>query len=165
MKFILRQINEEDAKSISENLNDKDVVKYLSANVPFPYSLEDAKKYIEAKKDDKFYKGIEVDKKIVGMVSMTGKEWKKSLGYWLGKKYWGQKIMTKAAAELIDEAFSNPELIRIEASVYPGNPASAKILLNLGFKEEGYNRKCAKRSDGKIVDARFFGLLREDWKS
>ena len=45
--------------------------------------------------------------------------------------------------------------------VFTGNPASARVLEKCGFVQEGYLRKHYLK-DGKFIDARLFGLLREE---
>lgn len=48
---------------------------------------------------------------------------------------------------------------RIQANTIPGNVASEKVLLKLGFKEEGIHRECAYLR-GAYHDMKCFGLLR-----
>lgn len=56
-------------------------------------------------------------------------------GYWIGKPYWGKGIMTRVVAHFCDFALSDYGLRKIEARVFPENPASARVLLKAGFQK------------------------------
>lgn len=86
------------------------------------------------------------------------------LGYVLGSSYWGQGYMREALTGLLNEAFNTMNLRRIEAQVNPENVASCKLLLNLGFSEEGRLRQ--RYLSGRTpYDISLFGLLRHEWLS
>lgn len=63
---------------------------------------------------------------------------KGTLGYWIGRPYAGQGLMTEAAGLACDFAFKTLGLHRIEASCLPQNEPSKKLLRRLGFTEEGF---------------------------
>ncbi|WP_410528525.1 GNAT family N-acetyltransferase, partial [Sphingobacterium mizutaii] len=56
-------------------------------------------------------------------------------------------------------AFSEMQLPRIDAFTDPANEASEKILLKLGFKEEGLLRDFFVEK-GRFVDAKIFGQIK-----
>lgn len=84
------------------------------------------------------------------------------LGYVLGRSHWGSGYMREALAALIDCAFDGMSLRRLEAEVDPGNLASCRLLLRLGFTKEGLLRQrwVAK---GETKDVEVYGLLRHEW--
>lgn len=84
------------------------------------------------------------------------------IGYVLGAPYWGQGYIGEAVQAVIDHAFINLDLNRIEADIDPANTASSKILTRLGFEHEGLLRErwCV---EGEVSDTAFYGLLRRDW--
>jgi RimJ/RimL family protein N-acetyltransferase len=84
------------------------------------------------------------------------------LGYALGREYWGQGLMGEALQALLNYAFEELELRRLEADVDPRNAASIRTLERLGFKREGYLRE-RWHVDGEIQDALFYGLLKREW--
>jgi len=47
-RFILRPYRKGDEKSLVENINDKNVSKFM-LNIPYPYKPKDAKKWINSK--------------------------------------------------------------------------------------------------------------------
>jgi ribosomal-protein-alanine N-acetyltransferase len=86
-----------------------------------------------------------------------------SLGYLLAKPYWGQGYLSEAMRALLEHAFAELGLNRIEADVNRGNTGSVVALERLGFRHEG----CLRERwivDGKKHDTQLYGLLRSDWR-
>jgi RimJ/RimL family protein N-acetyltransferase len=112
--------------------------------------------------------GIEFEKKIVGVISLTkvdGFNGTATLGLWLSEEYWRRGIMSEAAETVIDFAFDKLKLRRIDSAAFAENKASIEFQKSLGFKEEGCSpKKSRAKSTGKIYDDVIFGLLKEDWK-
>ena len=82
------------------------------------------------------------------------------IGYWVGEPFWGQGIATKAVRALTEYAFVNPGLIRIYASVFELNPASARVLEKAGYTYEGRLRKSVTK-DGITIDQLLYAIVRE----
>ena len=89
-------------------------------------------------------------------VSATG-----GLGYWIGAPFARQGYMTEAVACVLDHAFGQLNLHRVEAACLPHNDASRGLLLKCGFREEGLGRGYLK-IDGRWRDHLLFGILRDD---
>lgn len=85
------------------------------------------------------------------------------IGYALARAYWGRGYIHEALRVLLEYAFSDLEMHRIEADVDPRNSGSIKTLERLGFKREGYLRE-RWQVGGEIQDALFYGLLRPEWE-
>lgn len=64
-----------------------------------------------------------------------------TLGYWMGQKYAGRGIMTRAVRLGLGFAFDTLGLRRVEAGCVPGNTASVRVLEANGFEREGYARE------------------------
>jgi [ribosomal protein S5]-alanine N-acetyltransferase len=84
------------------------------------------------------------------------------LGYALDRACWGQGFMQEALSALVDYAFDELGLHRLEADVDPRNIGSVRTVERLGFQQEGYLRQRWQVA-GEIQDALFFGLLKADW--
>lgn len=67
-----------------------------------------------------------------------------SLGYWIGKRYAGQGLMTDAVTALVRFAFDRLGFHRIEAACLATNVASRRVLTKAGFTAEGTARKYLK---------------------
>jgi len=72
--------------------------------------------------------------------------------------------MLEAMQALVAFSFEQLGLRRLEAEVDPRNIASARLLVRLGFVEEGRLRQRWTRK-GETTDSRFYGLLRADWSA
>jgi RimJ/RimL family protein N-acetyltransferase len=101
----------------------------------------------------------------VGISKINHDEKQGELGYWLGKEHWGQGIMTEAAKAVVDFAFKEIPLQRINTQAVIENIGSNKVIQKLGFVPEGMKRKGMKsRATGKFHDCNQYGLLKEEWK-
>jgi len=170
-KINLRTLMPKDAQSIYENVNNRDVSRY-TARISYPYKLEDAQGFIKVsrKKDiNQIVFGIEnpITKNIIGIIDLTSINFHNSkgaiLGYWLGKKYWGQGIMTEVVKLVLNYAFKNLKLIRVQATVMEPNKASMKVLEKCGFQHEGILRKkvCKRK---RWLDIFIYGILKEEFQ-
>ena len=156
-----------DAKDIVRNINNKNVSCYLST-VPYPYGLKDAKSFLnkvipqyKIKNPNTFAMGIEINGEICGGIGLhrlqTGH--KAELGYWLGEKYWGKGIMSKAVNLFVHQGFKKFKLIRIYAYVMSPNKGSKIVLEKNKFKLEGYLKKYTK-SNNKLLDTYLFAKVK-----
>ena len=84
------------------------------------------------------------------------------IGYALGRPYWGQGYMNEALKRLIQYAFDELSLHRLEADIDPRNTASAKTLERLGFLKEGHLRE-RWIVGGEVSDTDMYGLLHSDY--
>ncbi|MDH4036065.1 MAG: GNAT family N-acetyltransferase [Candidatus Krumholzibacteria bacterium] len=85
------------------------------------------------------------------------------VGYSLASDSWGNGYMQEALTALLDYAFAELNMNRVEADVDPRNIASVKCLERLGFLREGLLRERWIVA-GEVSDTAFYGLLLKDWK-
>ena len=137
MKFKLRYWTYDDLESVFHNANSPDIIRFMSDE--FPNSIEKWKTFIDYTVNDKtvLYLAIEIGGNAVGGIGITPQKGIKrknaELGYWLGKDYWGQGVMTKAINEIIKLSFEKFEINRIYATPFETNVASHKVLEKAGF--------------------------------
>lgn len=107
----------------------------------------------------------------LGIVSLTGSEYgpdetsrarSMELAYWLAPEHHGEGYGGDAAATMVEYAFSDRNLRRVEARCGAFNDASAGLLSSLGFEREGRLRGAAWYR-GDYHDVFVYGLLREEW--
>ncbi|PAX51540.1 GNAT family N-acetyltransferase [Brunnivagina elsteri] len=170
--LILREIKVSDTEAVFNFFSDQDVLKYYDAE-PFT-NIERARKLIN-NWNDRFLtrKGIRwgIAKKDENIIIGTCgyRFWGKPLfcaeiGYELTKAYWREGIMSEALAAIIEFAFENTELNRIEATVMLENIASMALLEKLGFIEEGVLREFGFWKD-EFHNLKIFSLLKRDYKN
>ena len=85
------------------------------------------------------------------------------LGYVLGRAHWGQGYMREALRSLIDCAFGELALRRLEAEVDSRNTRSARVLAQLGFTAEGLLRE-RWLTRGEPCSVTAYGLLQREWQ-
>ena len=86
------------------------------------------------------------------------------IGYWLASRFQGRGIITAACRVLIDHAFDEWKLNRVEIHCATGNEKSCAIPKRLGFVFEGVLRE-AQLLNGEYVDINIYGMLCREWKS
>lgn len=59
------------------------------------------------------------------------------LGYWVAEEHNGRGYATAAVVLVVDHAFRELGLHRVQANVMPKNPRSARVLEKAGFRKEG----------------------------
>ncbi|WP_173915333.1 GNAT family N-acetyltransferase [Halobacillus sp. Marseille-Q1614] len=116
--------------------------------------------------NDGFQAGILYNGKLAGMVGFHGIDWsnrKTSIGYWLAENYQGHGIMTKTVNALIDCAFSEYDLNRVEIHCGVENYKSRSIPERIGMKKEGVVREDEFLYD-HYLDTVLYSLLKKEWK-
>ncbi|MCX7602583.1 MAG: GNAT family N-acetyltransferase [Bryobacteraceae bacterium] len=100
---------------------------------------------------------------LIGLHDIDASNASAQIGYWLAERWQGRGLMTRAVQALVELAFRELGLGRIEIRCAAGNLRSQAIPKRLGFTYEGTLR-AAQRLHGKPVDLRIYGLLREEWE-
>ncbi|HEX6624771.1 MAG TPA: GNAT family protein [Pyrinomonadaceae bacterium] len=135
------------------------------------FSLKDAKEYIRAglerfAANNGLWAGIWLRDDLAGIVSLHNlvrADRKASLGYWLGASFQGRGLVTKACRILVDHAFGELKLNRLEIQCDPENVRSRKVAGRLGFTQEGVLRQSWWSRD-RFVDQMVYGLLASEWQ-
>ena len=138
----LRELVLEDKFAISNMLNNKNIWNNLRDYIPYPYSINDAKEFITYTKTkiptENF--GIEYNGKLCGVISVQPQHdvyrLNGEIGYWIGEKYWGKGIATKAIELITDYAFKVLKLKIIYAGIFGFNKASMAVLEKNGYAKE-----------------------------
>lgn len=87
---------------------------------------------------------------------------KARLGYILHPEFWNKGYMTEIVGKLLEIAFIDLELHRVEATVYSGNIGSTRVLEKNGLQYEGRQRD-VQYVKGKYISLDLYGLIRETW--
>jgi len=142
-------------------------VAATTRRIPHPYTEADAERFITQAQD-----GGEVNLAIRlqtnlsliggGILRPDREHQHAELGYWIGLPHWGNGYATEAARELVRYGFQVLGLHRIYASHTSRNPASGKVLANVGMKHEGKMREHLVKW-GEFHDLEFYGVLRGEW--
>lgn len=135
----LRPLDETDLAPLQAYMNDWDVAQW-TATPPFPYSEEDGKNFIAAMTANhanghasRFGIALREDDVLIGGIGVEIKNNLGTLGYWLGTRHWGRGYATEAVRAILDHAFANFGLERIDARTDPNNQRSQDLLMKIGL--------------------------------
>ncbi|MBO9130874.1 GNAT family protein [Bacillus sp. 165] len=130
--------------------------------------LQRIKKSEENSNQDKGYSfGIFLNdtQELIGEISLfkieRGPAQTGMVGYSLDKEHNGNGYMTEAVNLIVNYAFHDLKLHRIEAGVMPHNLGSIKVLEKSGFQKEGIARKNVK-INGKWEDHQMLAIINDD---
>lgn len=103
------------------------------------------------------------DSSIVGAVNLFDVDSTSgTLSYWLFEEHRGNGYATEAVSLVLEYAFTERGLRRVEADVFEGNDSSEQLLERLGFVHEGTARD-ARYTGGEFTDTYQYGLLAPEW--
>lgn len=114
-----------------------------------------------------FFIFLRESKTLVGVVDVTeivrGCFLSAYLGFFALEPYAGRGLMREGLAQVIDHAFGDMGLHRLEANIQPGNDASRALVKALGFRQEGYSPRYLK-INRRWKDHERWAILAEDWR-
>ncbi|MFN2747924.1 MULTISPECIES: GNAT family N-acetyltransferase [Bacillus] len=133
------------------------------------YTLEGQKQrlttfYDKMQEDEDYYFGIflQANDALIGTINLfqvlRGALQCAFIGYFLDEKHNGKGYTTEACRLMVEFAFEELKLHRIEAGVMPHNLASIRVLEKAGFHKEGIARKNVK-INGKWEDHQMLAVI------
>lgn len=159
---VLREFESSDASLLREYLNNPQVTKHLTTSIPQPYGEKDAEWWINEGSKAGIVRVIEYEGVFVGAVGANRKTFEHArsaeIGYWLAQGYWGKGIATVALRKLSSLIFQSTDIVRLQAYVFEGNFASARVLEKAGYQLEGVLRKAVFKH-GLILDASLYAAV------
>jgi ribosomal-protein-serine acetyltransferase len=169
----LKLLEERHAEALFELLkNDWDYFREWMPNLHENYSLEDARSFI-LNCLDRFIHGRDVtlgiwcENALAGVVSLKSIDSVNrvgSLAYFLAASFQGNGLVTNACRALLDYAFTELKLHRVDILCAPENRKSRAIPERLGFKEEGTFRE-VQWLHTRFVDLALYGMLESEWQA
>lgn len=170
-RLILRRIAMSDAKDIFAYSCDEEVARHVLWSAQ--KSVGEAKDYCrfmmrKYKNDEPSSWGI-IEKATgrlvgtIGFMDYSEDNASAEVGYSLARWLWNGGYMTEALSCVIDYAFENMELNRIEAQHELTNPSSGRVMEKCGMRKEGVLRQ-RLYNKGKFVDVALYAIVRSDWR-
>jgi ribosomal-protein-serine acetyltransferase len=117
--------------------------------------------------NDGFSAGIWSGEEFIGGIGTHKIDWlyrRVGIGYWIAREFQGRGIVTDACRAVIEHAFHEWMLNRVEIHCAVGNEKSCAIPKRLGFQFEGVLRE-AQLLNGEYHDIHVYAMLARDWKS
>ncbi|MBQ8545791.1 MAG: GNAT family N-acetyltransferase [Clostridia bacterium] len=148
-RLIFRALKRTDLYDVHEYSSNPKTTQYLLWE-PHP-SLEYTREFIEivlSKYKSGEYNDWAIvhkkDDKMIGTCGFTRIDEENNvveIGYVLNPQYWGRGLATEAVGKIIEFAFEELQVNRIEAKFIFGNEASLAVMKKVGMKFEGYQRE------------------------
>jgi ribosomal-protein-serine acetyltransferase len=164
----LKVVEPEDAEPIFNTIDNER--EYLKEWLPFVEETHDityTKTFIEntiASHSHDLTFTISYQNQFVGIIGLKDTDLgnrKTEIGYWLSEKFQHKGIVTRSCTALIEFAFNDMNLHRIQLKAATKNLKSQAVAQRLGFTVEGIERDGELHSYG-FVDLKVFSLLKED---
>ena len=162
----LRSFKEKDAEELVALCNDINIWRNVRDALPYPYTLSDAKSFIEhanTKQPQEIF-AINRKGKLVGCIGVHPQEdvyrFSAEIGYWVGQPFWGMGIAPNALELIVKYAFDTLNMFKLYAGCFSFNEASQKVLLKSGFKKEAV-LKNAVFKNGAFHDEIRYCLFKE----
>lgn len=164
-RLTLRRPQMSDAGPIAHYVGDKRVAEMLTS-VPHPYPPGAAEAFIDRSLADATREhvwvmdALKIDgPEFIGAISLKAKDGAHELGYWVGSPFWNTGYASEAAAGVVKTARRLGAAVT--AQIATANEASAHVLVNAGFAEEGY-AEAFSVARGEMVPMRRFTLAASD---
>lgn len=157
---LVRAYNEGDVESLAKAANNPRIARWMSNVFPQPYTVEDAKKWISIANTPSPIRDFAICRldgsAVIGGIGLKARDdihyRTMEIGYWICEDYWHQGIATEVVTAFSSWAFRNFEhLLRLEAEVLEGNPASGHVLIKSGFQFESRQRAAVEKL-GRVMD-------------
>lgn len=164
----LRPLAPADAEILAQLANNKKIWERVRDHFPSPYTLQDARDFIERKADEVpacTFAIINPKEKLCGVISLVPQEdvYRRSaeIGYWIGEPFWGKGLATQAISLMTRYGFRELQFKRIFAAVFDFNLASMRALEKNGYQKEGIFRKALVKND-QICDEHRYAKLKKE---
>ncbi|MGH8452069.1 GNAT family N-acetyltransferase [Pseudomonas sp.] len=167
-RLILRPLTLDDAEASQELFPHWEVVRYLTAEVPWPYPADGARSYLENVALPAMARGEEwhwtirlksAPEVMIGNVCLTDTV-DDNRGFWLGRQWQGLGLMTEASAAVTDYWFGVLERPVLRAPKAAPNLGSRRI-------SEREGMRLIRTEVGQFVEGTFpreiWEMTREQW--
>jgi RimJ/RimL family protein N-acetyltransferase len=167
----LRELQVADAPLLVPVLTDPEVTRFMSpppATVErFAWFIEWSRREREAGRYLAFALVPHAQAAPVGVLQLRQLEPEFRTAEWgvaMAPQYWGAGLFLDAARLLLDFAFTELGVHRLEARAALANSRSQAAMRKLGAVQEGVLRRSLTTADGRRLDQVLWSLLDEDWR-
>ena len=165
----LRELNELDLKIINSWRNDPELISNLGApfrDINYEVDRRWYESYMNNRSTNVRCSIVDESDMILGLVSLVSIDYMNQSAVFnimIGdKKNQGRGIGFFAVKEMLNHAFNNLNLQRVELFVLEDNKRAIHLYEKSGFKYEGRKRK-ARYKNGKFVDLFMYSILKEEF--
>jgi len=165
----LRPVTEADLPDYVRWLNDPEVTQFLSME-PGQVTLEGEREWLarqQAPDSPHHVWAVTVDGRHVGncALDLDERQPTATMGLHIGEKsYWGRGFGTTVVSRVLEVAFRDHHLERVQLSAWAFNRRAIHCYEKCGFRREGASLRAVLKG-GRWIDKVDMGLLRADWEA
>lgn len=161
----------DDLPTIAGWYQDAGFMRLLDARPAAPKSKDELENYFSEQRDANtaflFAIRLVEDDALIGYAELDGILWAHRAG-WLSlglgnRAQWGRGYGRSAMDLLLDFAFNELNLYRLQLTVFSYNERAIRLYERSGFQREGVYREFLQR-DGERYDMFLYGLLVHEWR-
>ncbi|MBW6480828.1 MAG: GNAT family N-acetyltransferase [Bacteroidales bacterium] len=171
--IVLKELSRGDAADIFHAINTQR--SYLGAWLPFvayTRELADTEAFVESVMDTpeenrEYVFVIRYDGEFAGIIGFKDTDKinrKTEIGYWLSEHFQKKGIITLSVKQLLQLAFEELNINRVQIRCAVGNKSSSNIPRRLGFKQEGIEREGELLNNGEFADLEIFSMLKSEYQ-
>jgi len=169
-RLVLRPLVPDDAPVMARLAGRREIADTM-VSIPHPFSELQAREWIIArttrsKGREMFFaithKGDGCLVGTIGLREIDPEHSQAEMGFWIGVEWWGRGYGTEATRSVVRFAFERLGLNRVAAHHMVRNPASGRVLENIGMKPEGLLRQRVRKWE-VFEDVVLCAILRAEW--
>jgi len=162
----LTALMEDDLPTIAKWYQDTEFMRLLDARPAHPKSTISLHTWLDEaqKASDGYLFGVRLleNDALIGYIELDSILWTHGAAWFSiaigAREYWGQGYGTEATRLVLEFAFEELNLHRVQATVFNYNRRSMAMFERLGFRREGVYREFIHR-DGERYDMILYGIL------
>jgi ribosomal-protein-alanine N-acetyltransferase len=166
---VLRSLRLSDAPSLFQHAREPGIRRHLEWSLP--REVEETEEFItralreaavEPPRHRHFAIALDESGEAIGVTSLHEIDLihrRATIGSWIGRPHWGKGLMREAKALILQFAFDELQLERVQAWVVIDNQRSLSNLESCGFRREGVAR-CHARVGDRSVNQVLLAILR-----
>lgn len=165
--YITDLVTENDIPSWIKYLNNPTIYANTLL-IPCPYTQKDGEEFLRMVKSSSsessklFMIRLKENDELIGSCGFYRSDNSKhraEIGYWLGEPFWRRGWMPKVVQKAVESIRTLwPDVVRVEAAIFPWNQASKRVVEKSGFVFEGILRKYYYK-DGKAIDGVMYAVV------
>ena len=146
----LREVEDADLDILFDQMRDPEAVHMaaFTAKDPSDRAAFDAHMERVRTEPDNLNRAVTLDEEFVGTVASFLIDGEREVTYWIGRRYWGQGIATRALELLLELDTVRP----LRARAASDNPGSLRVLAKAGFVPVGTEVAFANARGGEVEE-------------
>lgn len=170
-RLILRPVTEIDIPAYKKYFCDYEVIRYLSYTVPWPYPDNGVESFLNTfifphQGKTRWMWGLflkNTNTELIGAVDLWREGTPEHRGFWLGRPFWNQGLMTEAVKPVTDFAFEKLNFNKLVFANAVNNIGSRRV-------KEKTNAKLLRIESARFVDPNLterqvWELTKNDWQN